>query len=138
MEPQEQEPQETWVRSLGWEDPLEEEMATHSSILTWKIPWTEKPGGLQSIGLQRVKTQLSTHNSHDNSQNAHNIKLTILTIFKCTLQQCYRLKMWYDHQHCPSPERFSSCKTKISVPIKHWLQVPHFPSVWQLPFYFCV
>ena len=46
--------QETWVRSLGWEDPLEEEMATHSSILAWRIPWTEEPGGLQSTGLQRV------------------------------------------------------------------------------------
>ena len=45
---------ETWVRSLGWEDPLEKEMATHSSILAWGIPWTEKPGGLQSVGLQRV------------------------------------------------------------------------------------
>ena len=46
--------QETWVRSLGWEDPLEKEMATHSSILAWRIPWTEEPGGLQSMGLQRV------------------------------------------------------------------------------------
>ena len=46
--------QETQVRSLGWEDPLEKEMATHSSILAWKISWTEKPGGLQSMGLQRV------------------------------------------------------------------------------------
>ena len=46
---------ETQVQSLGQEDPLEEEMATHSSILAWKIPWTEKPGRLQSIGLQRVR-----------------------------------------------------------------------------------
>ena len=46
--------QETQVRSLGWEDPLEKEMATHSSILAWKISWTEEPGGLQSMGLQRV------------------------------------------------------------------------------------
>ena len=45
---------ETWVRSLGWEDPLEKEMATHSSILAWRIPWTEEPGGLQSTGLQTV------------------------------------------------------------------------------------
>ena len=45
--------QETWVRSLGWEGPLEEEMATHSSTLAWKIPWTEEPGGLQSRGSQR-------------------------------------------------------------------------------------
>ena len=43
------------VPSLGWEDPLEEEMATHSSILAWRIPWTEDPGGLSSIGSQRVR-----------------------------------------------------------------------------------
>ena len=42
--------QDTWVRLLGWEDPLEEGMATHSSILAWGIPWTEEPGGLQSVG----------------------------------------------------------------------------------------
>ena len=41
-----------WVRALGWEDPLEEGMATHSSILAWRIPWTEEPGGLQSMGSQ--------------------------------------------------------------------------------------
>ena len=46
--------QETWVQSLGWEDLLEKEMATHSSILVWKIPWTEEPGRLQSMGPQRV------------------------------------------------------------------------------------
>ena len=46
--------QETQVQSLGWEDALEKEMATHSSILAWKILWTEEPGGLQSMGLQRV------------------------------------------------------------------------------------
>ena len=45
----------TWVLSLGWEDPLEEGMATHSSVLAWRIPWTEEPGGLQSMGLQRVR-----------------------------------------------------------------------------------
>ena len=47
--------QETQVRSLGLEDPLEKEMATHSSILAWKISWTEEPGGLQSMGLQTVR-----------------------------------------------------------------------------------
>ena len=45
--------QETWTQSLGGVDPLEEEMATHFSILAWRIPWTEEPGGLQSMGLQR-------------------------------------------------------------------------------------
>ena len=47
--------QETWVQSLDWEDPLEKGMATHSSILAWRIPWAEEPGGLQCIGLQRVR-----------------------------------------------------------------------------------
>ena len=57
-----QEPQEMWVRSLGWEDALEEERETHSSILAWEIPWMEEPGGLQSMGshsqtrLKRVST----------------------------------------------------------------------------------
>ena len=49
-----QEPQETWVQFLDQEDPLEEGMATHSRILAWRIPWTEEPGGLQSIGYQTV------------------------------------------------------------------------------------
>ena len=52
--------QETQVWSLGWEDPLEKEMATHSSILTWRIPWTEEPNGLQSMGSQRVRHSWTT------------------------------------------------------------------------------
>ena len=48
--------QETWVRFLGQDDPLEKEMATHSSILAWRIPWTEEPGGLQSVGSQELDT----------------------------------------------------------------------------------
>jgi len=46
--------QETWVQSLGWEDPVEKIMATHSSILAWRIPWTEEPGRIQSMGSQRA------------------------------------------------------------------------------------
>ena len=46
---------ETWDQSLSWEDPLKQGMATHSSILAWKIPWTEEPGGLQSLGSQRAR-----------------------------------------------------------------------------------
>ena len=55
--------QETWVPSLGREDPLEKETATHSSILAWRIPWTEEPGGLQSMGHKESDTteRLSTH-----------------------------------------------------------------------------
>ena len=55
-----QEMQETWVWSLGWEDPLEKEMATPSSILAWRIPWREEPGGLQSIGSETVGHNLAT------------------------------------------------------------------------------
>ena len=55
-----QEPQEMWVQSLGGEDPLEKEMAARSSILAWKIPWREEPGGLQSMGSQRVGHDLAT------------------------------------------------------------------------------
>ena len=61
--------QETWVQSLGWEDALEDGMATHSSILAWRIPWTEEPGGLQSIGSQRVGHDWATKCS--TAQQAH-------------------------------------------------------------------
>ena len=53
--------QETQVQSLGREDPLEEEMETHSSIFAWEIPWTEEPGGLQSMGSQKNQTQTATN-----------------------------------------------------------------------------
>ena len=56
--------QETWVRSLGQEGPLEKEMATHSSILAWRIPWMEEPGGLQSTGSQRVRHDWATSLTH--------------------------------------------------------------------------
>ena len=57
--------QETQVQSLGWEDPLEKEMATHSSILAWRIPWTEQPGGLQSKGSQRVRPIEATEHANE-------------------------------------------------------------------------
>ena len=56
--------QETWIWSLGWEDPLEKGMTTHSSILAWEIPWKEQPGWLQSIGLQRVGHYWATKHTH--------------------------------------------------------------------------
>ena len=64
-----------WVRSQGWEDPLEEGMASHSSILAWRIPWTEQPGGLQSIGSQRVGcdwNNLALTHPHSSLPLAHN------------------------------------------------------------------
>ena len=69
--------QVVWVWSLGWEDPLEEEMATHSSILAWEILWTEEPGGLHSIGLQSVG-----HNWVTEKQQQHIIDATGITFCK--------------------------------------------------------
>ena len=66
----------TQVWSLGWEGPLEEEMATHSSILVWGIPWTEEPGGLQSIGLQRVR-----HNWVTNTFIFHQPEICAVSFF---------------------------------------------------------
>ena len=56
--------QKTWIQSLGQEDPLEKEMAAHSSILAWRIPWTEEPGGLQSTGSQRVGHHCVNNTQH--------------------------------------------------------------------------
>ena len=64
--------QETQVQSLGWEDPLEKQMAIHSSILAWEIPWTEEPGRVQSMGSQRVGHDRGT-NTHTHT---HDVKLT--------------------------------------------------------------
>ena len=58
--------QETWVPSLAWEDPLEKGTATHSSILSWRIPWTKEPSGLQSMGMQRVYVTLGKFTSPRN------------------------------------------------------------------------
>ena len=63
--------QETWVQSLGWEDPLEADMATHSSILAWRILWTGEPGGLQSTGLQRVGHDLATKITNNKEATGH-------------------------------------------------------------------
>ena len=67
--------QETWIGSLGWEDPLEKEMATHSNNLAWRISWTEEPDGLLSMGLQRVG-----HNWVTNTLSRYNKTITYYTI----------------------------------------------------------
>ena len=81
--------QETWVRSLGWEDPLEKEMATHSSILAWRIPWMEESGGLQSMGSQsqtRLSDFISLHRDLK-MERSHNVKLYKDVIFLVFLNQ---------------------------------------------------
>ena len=77
--------QETWVRSLGWEDPLEKEMATHSSSLAWRIPWTEEPGGLWSTGSRTVGHDWATSLS---------LSLSKCTSWVATLPFIYQLKPW--------------------------------------------
>ena len=74
--------QETWVRSLGWEDPLEKEMAIHSRTIAWKIPWTEEPGRLQSMGSQRA--------GHDWATSLHSLNdLMMLSIFHVLVGHVY-------------------------------------------------
>ena len=84
-----QEMQETHVSSLGGEDLLEEEMATHSSILVWEIPWTEEPGGLQSKGSQRIRHVCThAHQLHAEIMKLHKIminKETLSSILMCLL-----------------------------------------------------
>ena len=72
------ETQETKVRSLGWRDSLEKEMATHSSILAWEIPWTEEPGGLQSMGSESVGQDLGT-------KQQQQVEYTVRIVFKYLL-----------------------------------------------------
>ena len=68
---------ETWVRSLGWEDALEKGMATHSSILAWRIPWAEEPGGLQTIGSQRGGHNLETEHARTYAHTARVCKYAL-------------------------------------------------------------
>ena len=71
---------ETWVQSLGQEDPLEKEMATHSSFLAWRTPWTEEPGELQSTGSQRVRHDWATSLSLSNFEVCNVVLLTRITV----------------------------------------------------------
>ena len=73
---------ETWVQSLGWEDPLEEGMATHFSILLWRIPWTEEPGGLQFMGSQKIGYDRVTDYNLD-SDRSHYCLLSVSRALKC-------------------------------------------------------
>ena len=72
--------QETQFQSLGWEDPLEKEMATHSSILAWRIPWTEETGGLQSLGSQRVRHNCVVNTGQQGDQTSQSYRKSILNI----------------------------------------------------------
>ena len=80
--------QETWIQSLGQEDPQEKGMATHSSILAWRIPWTEELGGLQPIGLQRIRHNWTTYMAHWKSLMRSGLCLP-LKLFLHLLPKCF-------------------------------------------------
>ena len=116
--------QETWVRSQGQEDPLEEDMVTHSSILAWEIPWTEEPGGLQSMGLQRVWRDWTT-----------NLNELLWTSFSPQLHSGPRstffslpgaLTIPFPHPPSLTPE-VSSCPSWVRLPLllHNFLPSPH-------------
>ena len=113
-----QETQETQVRSLGWEDPLEKEMATHSSILAWRIPWTEEPGGLHSPWGHKELKQLSVW-AYKHSMGKLPIELSILSLHR----HVDVIHIWMEYQ-CPFGEFFS-----LAGPSKGYSFQP-----WQLSF----
>ena len=122
---------ETRVRSLGWEDPLEKEMATHSSILAWRIPWTEEPGGLQSTGSQRVR--------HDWMTLLYLLTLPWLKYEKLSCRHCCVLVA----KLCPAlydPMNFSTpgfpvlhCLPEFAQTHVHWVSDAIQPSHPMLP-----
>ena len=83
--------QETQVRSLGWKDPLEEGMATCSTVLAWRIPWTEEPGGLQSMGSQRVGHNLTTNTTTTKDSHVYKVYKNITT--QCFLPHYFYLQL---------------------------------------------
>ena len=113
--------QETWVRSLGQEDLLEKEMATHSSILAWRIPWTEEPGGLQSMGSQRVR---------------HNFTFTFCVIIKGG--QCWSRTSWSEHRHKAGVLPLESLLFCFSHTLMYVDQIMVCRSNWLLPYLRCL
>ena len=107
-----QETQEMWGLSLCWEDPLEYEMATHSSFLAWKIPWTEKPGGLQPMGSQRVRHDWACSHTHTH-MHTHGDKLAqVIQPLNFLLRKCSKPKA---HSQASSWSRKTAC-TRLPFP----------------------
>ena len=89
--------QETWVQTLGQEDSLEKEMATHSSILAWEIPWTEESGGLQSMGSWRVRQDCTSHATKTKTYG---------TLFPLGRTGCFPSKPTQSHQYISSSHKY--------------------------------
>ena len=105
---------QTWVPSLGWEDPLEKEMATHSSILAWKIPWTEEPGGLQRVEHNRA-TSLSHTCAHTHQpiafKNLNGIPFIVLCDLKFSFNNSLSVQFSSVVQSCPTLCNPMDCST---------------------------
>ena len=108
--------QETWVWSLGWEDPLEKEIATHSSILAWRIPWMEEPGGLQSMGSQRV--------GHDSKANTA-LLLSLVFMNNCIWTWWILNSIWFFW----SDSRVPLLRTQAELKSLLWEFVPQFSDI---------
>ena len=106
--------QETRVRSLGWEDPLEKEMVTHSSTLAWKIPWTEEPGRLQSMGSQRVRHNWET-----------SLHFHILKIKKLKISKIIWFLQDYPRGNCQKDRSdLNGCKRRLLCRVVSWAGCP--------------
>ena len=86
--------QETWVWSLGQEDSLEKEIATHSSILAGRVPWTEEPGGLQSTGLQRVGPDFVTKQQNYKVPNSEEIQMSLISHYFFLIAHLNKGRIW--------------------------------------------
>ena len=125
--------QQTWVPSLDWDDPLEKAMATHFSILAWRIPWTEYPGGLQSMGLQRVRyswvtntdtyTYTHTHtHTHDwvMSIDTHTHTHSLLTTGEpCSFKWINKRTQHWHTAQMSAPHVLYSRRPRVSAKL-HW------------------
>ena len=126
--------QVTWVQSLGWEDPLEEGMATHSSILAWRILWTEEPGGLQSTGLQRaINTFASLHQMPPPTLRAP--LPPALSLFLLLFNLFCHVLSHFSHVQLFSTPWTAACQTPLTMKYsrqEYWSGEP-FPSPGDLP-----
>ena len=118
--------QEMWVQSLGQEDPLEKGMATHSTILAWRIPWPEEPGGLRSMGLQRVRHDWATHtltfvgSFYNGRWFFHHFLFLTSSWFMCTQSLSF---VWlFDPMHCRLSG--SSIHEILQARILEWVAIP--------------
>ena len=108
--------QETWVQSLGRGDPLEEEMAPNSSILAWETPWTEKPGGLQSMEPQRVGHDLATEHTHIGNLNSSCVRVCVcVRTFCCTVYVHIHVHTLMSVNYMPDRNAMEPCSCHFPI-----------------------